>query len=208
MGRLRMLFLSIFVIVGFTVSSAMAATVYFREALPGLESGDPITEMTVAPCGDFEFDVWISDVPTGHYGLKTWYLKVWVGNQLESGEQASYVSFMALDGWTVKHMEPGDTGYYGPGWTGIASCPGSDGDVPLVRLTYHCEQAGTVTITPASYYEGLYADFGMCDGTDLWNVNYEGMKLNQVPIPSTALLLGSGLIGLVGVGTRRLKAHK
>jgi hypothetical protein len=168
MGRLKMLILALFVMVGFMASSAMATEVYLTDT-----SGTPITGMTITQGDDFTFDVRIKELPSGHDGLKFGYVKLNIGDP----SQVSYEGFQSC-GYTV--IEKTD---YGFGWAiNLQPCPGPEPDTCLVRLTYHCEGAGTTVIAPTSYWVGTNPDFGMCDGTFFYDtdVTYAaGMTVTQ-----------------------------
>lgn len=170
MGKLKMLFLSILVVIGLMVFNAMAAPeVYFKDPI----TGNPITEMNVNVGEDFTFDVYIKDVPTGHSGLKEFYFRIAVSDS----SKVSYVSYEKIPGtpWTLQEWA------ICGGWTGKADCPSIEGDVPLIRLTYHCEAEGDVTLTPGECYPGG-TNFPMCDGEEIFP-SYTGMTVHQIAEP-------------------------
>ena len=87
---------------------------------------------------------------------------------------------------------------------------GLSGDVLLGSITFQCEALGLSGLT--IYDEdrgGPYADFAMAQTGDcLDDQIMEGVvigSINNVPIPSALLLLGSGLVGFIGLGRRKIR---
>jgi len=75
----------------------------------------------------------------------------------------------------------------------------SNGFVGSIYVT--TTDGATVQITVASDAESYFDPFGAGYDTS------DGIQFSQVPIPPTMLLLGSGLLGLVGLGWRRKGAN-
>jgi len=65
----------------------------------------------------------------------------------------------------------------------------------------------TLTIPDQGYPPGASfdLDFGNAQGDYAEYLDFANMKLTCIPIPGGLILLGSGLIGLIGLGRRRIK---
>ena len=77
-------------------------------------------------------------------------------------------------------------------------------DHVLATLSLRCIGLGWTELLPVGHFEDAI-NIALADGTYLENLGYEGITINQVPIPGTVLLFGSGLLGLMGIGRRRMK---
>jgi len=83
------------------------------------------------------------------------------------------------------------------------------GDVLLGTVTFHIlpgVSTGSICLlTTSDLNPKPFDDFVLEDGT-VWDdiIEYGSGELNVVPIPSTLLLLGSGLIGFLGLSRRML----
>jgi hypothetical protein len=88
--------------------------------------------------------------------------------------------------------------------------PGLEGDnILLGTIELHCIAPGLSEIWLFdSDGQGGYDDFVLANGTVFDGELADGIKLaeiNNVPIPGALVLLGSGLVGLIGLGRRRMK---
>ncbi|UCF90175.1 MAG: PEP-CTERM sorting domain-containing protein [Desulfobacterales bacterium] len=78
----------------------------------------------------------------------------------------------------------------------------------LETFTLHCLAPGDTVLLPFGHFpvSDDLANFGLADATFLENLaqlDYQGITIHQTPIPSTILLLGGGLLGLIGLRRRR-----
>jgi len=111
--------------------------------------------------------------------------------------------------WTNWHLGPG-VQYTTPEieMKGGRLEPGLSGNnIKLGTIELKCKALGISELwlydSDQGYGFGHYDDFVLAGGTVLDDQIVNGVKLaevNNVPIPSTLLLLGSGLIGFLGLG--------
>ena len=105
------------------------------------------------------------------------------------------------------------------GWTATLSpdqltvvATGPSAGVPL-STQFNWTEHYTVDTSAGPFTVSEYLFSGGLNGTFLWGATYDsntgnivgGPLSNPVPLPPSALLLGSGLLGLVGLGWRRRK---
>ncbi|OEU44833.1 MAG: hypothetical protein BBJ60_02875 [Desulfobacterales bacterium S7086C20] len=78
------------------------------------------------------------------------------------------------------------------------------GDILMGTIQFSPIAMGTSMITSRDYSD--FPDFVYFDGGTFDDeVTFCGGTVNVVPIPGTVLLFGSGLLGLMGIGRRRMK---
>lgn len=189
--------------------------------LTGPDAGPPITVGS-----DGAFEVTISD-ETG--GSSTWgdvqigrdatiegagspyYSGSWADLSIYDTYELNITNTSATDwfsaniylntGWTDSPYNETDY-YYQNGWTWVA--PGS-----TVHLVLDFDTAMTFgghDLDNLGHVSSLGFNIGTNVGTgDYYGDDLDG-KANPVPIPTSVLLLGSGLLGMIGVGFRRRKS--
>jgi len=83
--------------------------------------------------------------------------------------------------------------------------PFTEDFIVLSTLTLQCVAPGLTTLTTTPHFSFGF-NWSLESGLTLdeAGLNYEGIAINQVPIPSAILLLGGGLIGLVGLRRRKI----
>jgi hypothetical protein len=76
-------------------------------------------------------------------------------------------------------------------------------DHVFATLTLHCLGAGLTELIPRGTLDFPY-NFALDNYSYLDDaIQFEGLSINQVPIPSTLLLLGGGLAGIFGLKRRK-----
>ena len=80
------------------------------------------------------------------------------------------------------------------------------GDIEIAKITFKSLQLGSTTISLLDTHPNLDVDFTAfkSDSFD-GDVIFLGGDVSCVPIPGAVFLLGSGLLGLIGIGRKRMK---
>jgi hypothetical protein len=132
-----------------------------------------------------------------------------------------YVSFLNSTGvaWTTLEI----TAYYTPttgktfiAYTGANASPGSssafavatpNSSVSMTGPTEIFSYSGGTGVAAGDYLAFTYTNWNTINGSVLTGFSFKvnGGDPPAVPEPSTLLLLGSGLLGLVGYGRKRMK---
>ena len=192
-------------------------------ATVGLRAQDPVTlewvdEITIVPCTTFNAELYLDLEATetdlianngiiGYTVDVIWDplvgLKDWV-----NGSSYNFVDVIDVDtgvspvvpDWAGRELEL--SGYiFGPAVTTSHV---------METFTLHCLAPGVTWLTP----EGHFVDpvnFGLESLETLEQVladndqtlEYKPLRINQVPIPGALLLMGSGLLGLIGIRWRK-----
>ncbi|MCK5231120.1 MAG: hypothetical protein KAR13_12680, partial [Desulfobulbaceae bacterium] len=171
------------------IGTAMAATV-------GISTLDGSAEIWVEPCTHFDVELYLEltshDITTiqnidSDNGIK--------GFTVDFNWDDSLVEYVGLTGGSrytlVSEMDPsqGDEGIKGYNF----GSPIAESHV-LATLEFHCLGPGDTVVDPVGHFVDNI-NFGMAEGGFLENVvelDYLDGTVNQVPIPSTLLLLGTG----------------
>jgi hypothetical protein len=79
------------------------------------------------------------------------------------------------------------------------------GDTYTAHAFRGTEDVGSMTFTTDKFFSGQVALYDYSPGSvgTNYNLTFDNVVLNAVPLPSTLLLLGSGLLGLAAAGRRR-----
>jgi hypothetical protein len=101
-----------------------------------------------------------------------------------------------IAGQNVQSMEQG---------VASGSVGGTFGKLKLGTITFHVNGTGSDSITP--YYRLLVDGWVMNDGSFTSTAPVFGAVVNIIPEPTTALLLGMGVLGL-GLAGRRLPGRR
>jgi hypothetical protein len=87
---------------------------------------------------------------------------------------------------------------------GIGSTAFNTDEFVLATLEVHCAGFGFTELLTEQWFSGSF-NWALQNGETLdeTSLNYAGIGINQVPIPSTILLLGGGLAALMGLRRRK-----
>ena len=104
---------------------------------------------------------------------------------------------------------PGDVGVLPNGQVGMGGGDNSEGmeagTIHLGTLELHCIIPGVSTLR-ADVYDSTMVNWVLSDGTILDDaILWPTAKISNAPIPGAVFLLGSGLLGLMGIGRKRMR---
>lgn len=226
--RFLAVFLAVFMALG--LASVASAATYVYADFDGDAMAD--TSITVAPGGTYELDFYVTGLleilpsagpfTTGNllnFGTNIYFNQDFAGSGVETFDpsQVSAVSASVNDsvwdmGQTV-NINPYNAGAATPKermahvfLSGGASHPGIlEDQLFLGSIVFQCDGPGISVIDIAMPNAGGWLTTTGMNVQDLISWDAYDVTVNQVPIPSAVLLLGSGLLGLVGFKRGRKK---
>jgi hypothetical protein len=186
--------------------SAFSATIGLRAKDPSIVDEGVII---VEPCTVFELDLYIE----GMAALPTVSPdNPWVGFVLDIAWDP-LVAFEGfnnnLEWWTTIDVSPTpDQGLIPPKveLNGYAAAVAPSEDHVIGTFVLHCMGPGETALAVEPRFEFPF-NLSLADGSFIDDsVSFESVVINQVPIPGALLLLGSGLLGLIGLRKKIKKA--
>jgi len=199
MRRVTLLTLAVFIVMAFSATIALSAVIYLDSPLD--EDKDGIIE--ILKCTEFDINVLMDGIPSP--GLTSYYLDLELDPLVEIVSVTPYVHpFMVSEIPPITARELP----YAIGLNGLNLSAGVQGnDVLLATITFHCKDIGWTELNPMYHFVSPdLSDFTLADNVSLdGGIEFQGITINQVPIPCTVLLFGSGLLGVMGIGRRRMK---
>lgn len=199
MKRFLVLFLAVFMVVGMASVASAAPVTYFD--FDGDKLAD--TSLLVENVGEaFTADIYIADVDDTYGGLVSMGLQV---SYDSSQVNVTSIAQNATDWYLPMKDLPRYDNTTGLAEMGGGRLDGLEGTLLLATITFECMDEGVSELLMAELYPELstFDSFVAADGHVYDSeIGYGSADVTVVPIPGAALLLGSGLLGLVGI-TRR-----
>jgi len=190
--------LIVLITICFLGSFALGSTVLHMD-ISGYPSGTNVIQIQKSTL--FTIDFWLSDVPSP--GLIAWAQDLVLDPLVEVKEVHFKNPFSGS--WEIKQNELEMTAL-----TPTNVNPVYGTTVPLVNITFHCLDYGTTILKPTWHFDipenYVLADLNVLDDDlgfpEINLIQPSQIVVNQVPIPGTLLLIGSGLMGLIGLRRR------
>ena len=201
MGR-KSLIMVIMLAVVLMSSNSFAALIELRATDPGIV--DPTTgEIIVPVCTEFDVEVYMSGLTGTDLGLAEGLVSYTMGIVWDPLVEVVSVSSGDWEAVVPNETEMPDR-FLLAGSLGAATEPISTDHV-MATLTLHCLIEGVTELLPEGQFPGPF-NFALDNAMALDDeMSFQGITIRQtvVPIPSAMLLLGSGLLGLVGIRRKK-----
>jgi hypothetical protein len=160
----------------------------------------------------------MADYTFGSIGLLDNYPAAWLGNGPNIDKIDTYITGGSVTFASSGILADGQYGYatYFAGWTGqeitntnAIATTGTPSSTVIFDYKFAGSPSSTFTMDVNFYNSGVFQlhEHGVytAAGAILSDV-YDSNQYTAIPLPPTVLLLGSGLLGLVGLGWRRKKS--
>jgi len=168
-----------------------------KDATSPPSTGDkqPDTWVNLIPCQKVWLDLYVSNIPSPGADFFDFEL-IYDANQF-TFDPPLHPSIKLGPGWTYQPYSDNSSSGLIIAWAGAETGKAFYGDnIEIALIDLHCKKVGSYTLIFDYFY--LYET----GSGDLFQIEYIPLTINNVPIPGTLILIGSGLLGLIGLRRR------